>query len=359
MRSVTPRGEATETPTSGLLSYHAHDDTSSDAAGGLVEHAHAAVRAGLKELCLTNHAEARGPDGRWSLDATEAIDRLGREIEAAEVVRAEVPDLVLRVGAELEFRPEWASALERIAAALPLDYLLGSVHVVDGHDLSSGEDADAYFAVRSPERAYGRYFELVAEMVAWGGFDVVAHLDLAKRFGHRTYGPWDPRSLEDPIRAVLRAVAAADLGIEINTSGFSQPPRAPYPDPRIVGWALEEGVPRLTLGADSHAPGRVASGLLPGAEVAAEAGWTTLTGFDASVPRPIPILRQPITWVAWSVTTEGEVRANVTRGGAPGTEARAERFETLAMAEERFGPSFGEVVRRVLSTGSRSGRWRP
>lgn len=356
---MRPEAEAKDIVAPGLLSYHAHDAASSDAAGSLLEHARAAVGAGIEELCLTNHVEARGPDGRWSLDAAEAIDRLGREIETADEVRAQVPGLVLRIGAELEFRPEWTPALERIAAALPLDFLLGSVHVVDGHDISAGENADDYFAARGPERAYGRYFELVAQMVSWGGFDVVAHLDLAKRFGHRIYGAWDPRALEEPIRDLLRAVAAADLGIEINTSGFSQPPRAPYPDPRIVGWAREEGVPRLALGADSHAPGRIAAGLELGAEVAAGAGWTTLTGFDARVPRPVPLARAPISWVAWRVTAEGEIQATVARRGGTGSERRTERFETLAAAEERLGPGFGEVVRRVLSSASRSGRWRP
>jgi histidinol-phosphatase (PHP family) len=270
-----------------MINYHAHDDASSDAAGRLVEHARAAAEAGLRELCLTNHVEILGPDGRWTVDADEVIERLGRELEAAEAARSAVPGLTLRVGAELEYRAEWVPALERIAAALPLDVLLGSVHVVDGHNISGGGDVDAYFTERSLEEAYGRYFEVVTEMVAWGGFDVVAHLDLVKRFGHRTYGTWDPRKLEVPIRALLEAVADADLGLEINTSGYAQPPGAPYPDPVIVRWAREAGVPRLTLGADSHAPHRVAAGLDRGAAVAAAAGWASLTGFDGRRPRPV------------------------------------------------------------------------
>ena len=272
-----------------MINYHAHDDASSDAAGRLLEHARAAAAAGLDELCLTNHVEILRPDGEWIVDADEAIDRLGREIEAAVAAREVVPGLTLRVGAELEYRPEWVPALERIAGSLPLDYLLGSVHMVDGHNISGGADVDAYFRDRSLERAYGRYFEVVAEMVAWGGFDVVAHLDLVKRFGHRTYGPWDPSTLEAPVRGLLGAVADANLGIEINTSGYAQPPGAPYPDPVIVRWAREAGVARLTMGADSHAPHRVAAGLERGAAVAAAAGWTTLTGFDARRPRPVEL----------------------------------------------------------------------
>lgn len=272
-----------------MINYHAHDDASSDAAGSLVEHARAAAAAGLAELCITNHVEILGPDDRWTVDADEAIDRLGRELESAEAARRAVPGLTLRVGAELEYRPEWVPALERIAGCIPLDFLLGSVHFVDGHNISGGADVDAYFRDRSLERAYGRYFEVVAEMVRWGGFDVVAHLDLVKRYGHRTYGPWDPRSMEAPIRALLETVAAADLGVEINTSGYAQPPGAPYPDPLIVRWAREAGVPRLTLGADSHAPHRVRAGLDGGAAVASAAGWRTLTGFDRRRPRPVPL----------------------------------------------------------------------
>jgi len=272
-----------------MINYHAHDDASSDAAGSLLDHARAAAEAGLAELCVTNHVEVMDGDGRWTVDAGEVIDRLGAEIEAAGEVRARVPDLELRIGAELEYRPEWVPELERIAAGLPLDFLLGSVHVVDGHNISGGAGVDDYFTDRGLEEAYGRYFRVVGEMVEWGGFDVVAHFDLIKRFGHRAYGDFDARVLEEPIRDVLERTAAAGLGIEINASGYGQPPAVAYPEPEILRWAREAGVPRLTLGADSHAPHRIDAGLGRGATLAAETGWTELSGFDRRRPRPVAL----------------------------------------------------------------------
>ncbi|HKK27523.1 MAG TPA: histidinol-phosphatase HisJ family protein [Gemmatimonadota bacterium] len=272
-----------------MINYHAHDEASSDAAGSLPAHARAAADAGLAELCVTNHVEIMDESGRWTVDAGEVVDRLGAELEAAGDVRERVPGLELRIGAELEYRPEWVPELERIAAELPLDFLLGSVHVVDGHNISGGVGVDDYFAGRSLEEAYGRYFQVVGEMVGWGGFDVVAHFDLVKRFGHRAYGDFDPRVLEEPIRGVLERMAAAGLGIEINTSGYGQPPAAAYPEPEILRWAREAGVPRLTLGADSHAPHRIAAGLGRGAALAADTGWTELTGFDRRRPRPVAL----------------------------------------------------------------------
>lgn len=272
-----------------MINYHAHDDASSDAAGSLLEHARAAADAGLAELCVTNHVEIMDGAGRWTVDAGEVVDRLGAELEAAEAVRERVPGVELRIGAELEYRPEWVPELERVAAGLPLDFLLGSVHVVDGHNISGGVGVDDYFVGRSLEEAYGRYFQVVGEMVEWGGFDVASHFDLVKRFGHRAYGAFDPRLLEEPIRDVLERMAGAGLGIEINTSGYGQPPAAAYPEPAILRWAREAGVPRLTLGADSHAPHRIAAGLGRGADLAAETGWTELTGFDLRRPRPVAL----------------------------------------------------------------------
>ena len=67
-----------------------------------------------------------------------------------------------------------------------------------------------------------------------------------------------------------------------------------------------------------------------------------------------------VSWVAWRVTRAGEVETLVTPvTPGSGAERRQERFGTLEAAEARFGPGFGEVVRRALARGSRTGRWRP
>jgi len=274
---------------------HAHDDASSDGAAPLAEHARAARRAGLRHLCTTNHVEVLSDDGSWSVRLEEAVPRFRAEVAAGEALRRETPGLDVRVGAEFEYRPGWTDDLDTLAGEVELDLVIGSVHVVDGLNVSGGEEPDRYFATRGPREAYRRYFETVGEMVAWGGFDVVGHFDLVARYGHERHGPYDPADHEATIRPVLAEMARRGLGIEVNTSGVAQAPGMPYPRSEILAWAREEGVPFLTMGADSHVPRHVDRGLVEGAAAARRAGWdevTVLAGRRPAATLPLAPARE-------------------------------------------------------------------
>ena len=131
--------------------------------------------------------------------------------------------------------------------------IIGSVHVVDGHQVSGGS-VGGYFKDRDISDTYGRYFEVVEEMLEWGGFDVVGHLDLVKRFGTKYYGPFDAAPFESQVRGVLDKMVAKGLGLEVNTSGVGQAPAEPYPGLDILKWAKEAHVATVTIGTDSHRP---------------------------------------------------------------------------------------------------------
>jgi len=256
------------------VNYHFHDDASSDGRAPLAEHCDAAEAAGLTAICVTNHVERMLPSGRWIVELDEAVERFSAEGRAAAAEDAARPGLDVRLGAEFEYRPEWTDDLDRLAERVSFDFVLGSLHVVDGLNVSGGPEVDEYFDGRSLEEAYAPYFEGLAEMVEWGSFDAVAHFDLVKRYGHDHYGDCDPGRFEDRIRGVLAAMADAGIGIEVNASGLAQAPAEPYPSSRILAWAREDGVPFLTVGTDSHRPEDLATGLGRAAEAARRAGWT-------------------------------------------------------------------------------------
>lgn len=267
-----------------MMNYHAHDDASSDGVAELARHVEAASAAGVVHLCTTNHVEVLEDDGSWSVELEEARPRFLAEIAAAEALRERFPAVTLGVGAEFEYRPAWRERLDALAEQVPFDLVLGSVHVVDGYNVSGGPEPARYFGERDMDEAYARYFETVLEMLEWGGFDVLGHLDLVTRYGHDHYGAWRPERHEELLRAVLETAADAGVGIEVNASGAFQSPGRPYPDATILGWAREAGVPFLTVGADSHRPEHVARGLATALEAAERAGWEELTLFRGRAP---------------------------------------------------------------------------
>ncbi len=271
------------------LNYHVHDRYSSDARGTAEEVVRRAAELGFEEICLTNHVEVLTPEGEWEIDFVEArerFERLAREIAA---VRSAFPHLRILLGAELEYRPEWIESLERLTASIEFDFLLGSVHVVDGHNISGGAAAVEYFKGKDLSEAYGRYFAVLEEMVKWGGFDVVAHFDLIKRFGAKVYGPYAAEDFASQIEAILQRMARRGIGLEVNTSGVVQPPGEPYPGAPILSMAKKAGINTITIGTDSHVPERLDQGWEAGCRLLLEAGWTHLATFDRRILRMVPI----------------------------------------------------------------------
>lgn len=275
-------GEACPPP---LVNYHFHDEASADARGTLEEHCRRALRAGISELCITNHVETLGPEGEWRVDPEEARGRFSRTLRAVQAARERFPALRIGFGAEFEWRPGWTEALDRLRRSLPFDLIIGSLHYLDGFNISGGGRVDRYFQGRSQEQAYRRYFQQLGEMVDWGGFHVVGHFDLVKRYGHLHYGPYRPEAFQEAIRAVLHRMGRRGIGLEVNASGIFQAPGSAYPEIEILKWAREHGIEILTVGNDAHRPEDIGRGLADAVALARRAGWRQPTLFRSGVPR--------------------------------------------------------------------------
>lgn len=271
------------------VNYHVHNRYSSDGRGTTEDVVARAAQLGFDELCLTNHVETLGSDGDWHVDFVEARERFEQVQREIETLRKQFPKLRLLLGAELEYRPEWIESLERLTASVEFDFLIGSVHVVNGHNISGGASIGEYFRGKEMAEAYGRYFSVVEEMVEWGGFDVVGHLDLVKRFGSKLYGAYPVEAFEPQLRSIVERMVKRGIGLEVNTSGVVQPPAEPYPGLPVLRMAREAGVTTWTIGTDSHMPERFDQGWDVGHHVLQEAGVTEITMFSRRIRRNVPL----------------------------------------------------------------------
>ncbi len=234
----------------------------------------AAISSGVAEIGFSEHYDLIPADpcfdfydvsGWW-----QEIERCRTEFDG---------NLTIYAGIELGEPHRYRNEMQAILNDFPWDFALGSLHWV-GDELIFDRD---YFA-RDPDLAYRGYFRELREMAETAPFDILAHMDVVKRFGFDVYGSFEPERYESEIRAVLRAVADRGLALEINSSQLRRPVAQSSPDRPVIDWFREEGGKWITLGSDAHQPEHVGHGLEAGAAAARAAGFEGIARFRKRLP---------------------------------------------------------------------------
>lgn len=230
-----------------LADYHTHSATSPDGQLTVSELAEAAVRAGLDEICVTDHVDTvLWGDHRprehfdWS--------RLLRELpEARETYTGR---LAIRLGAELGEAPMGFDRAEKLLGEAPkLDFVIGSVHMAG----EKFKHFDLYYIEKNSETYYHRvidsYLEDVLRLARWGRFSVLGHLTLPLRYMNENLG--EQMTFDgyyDQCREIFRALIESGCGIECNTNRGN----VPLPDAPLLKLYRETGGEIITIGSDAH-----------------------------------------------------------------------------------------------------------
>jgi histidinol-phosphatase (PHP family) len=215
----------------------------------------------------------------WSLP----LDLLGDYVLELRAAAHEVQGLTLRLGIEADFFPETVDALRERLAPYPWDYVIGSVHYVDGFPID--ENTRFWDALTPDEQneKWRLYWVRIRQLAESGVYDFVAHPDLPKKFGHRPTVDVTPA-----IDAALDAIAAADMAIEINTAGWSLPAGEAYPSLELLRAARARDLP-LLINADAHFPEFLTRNFDRARDLAREAGYTSLVRYERRQRFPIPL----------------------------------------------------------------------
>lgn len=254
--------------------YHIHTSFSRDADATMETMCRAAMEAGIPEIGFSDHLDMV-PE-----DPCSSYFKADTWWHAFEHCRdAFRGSLTLRAGVEVGEPHLFPTQVERLLDSYPWDYCMGSLHWVGDRRIFD----PAYFE-RPAEEAYGAYFEELTRMVRVGIFDILGHMDIAKRYGYDAYGSYDPATYESQIRRVLREAASRDLAIEVNTATLRRSVQQTTPDRKVLCWFRQEGGRWVTLGSDAHTPEQVGHGLDQALRDAIQAGFHHLARFEGRRP---------------------------------------------------------------------------
>lgn len=168
----------------------------------------------------------------------------------------------LLIGFETETLPPetWLDEMRALRAAHPFDYMVGSVHDLGGRWVDFGPQETALLAadLGGTEALQRAYFAAVTRMVEALRPEVVAHLDLVRKYEAPGFR-FAPPVLREIERA-LEAIAAYGGVIDVNCAALRNGFGPVYPLPEILARARRMGI-RVTLGDDSHGCETVGVGL--------------------------------------------------------------------------------------------------
>jgi histidinol-phosphatase (PHP family) len=259
---------------------HLHSKYCGHATGEPEQYVQRAIELGLAAAGFSFHLPIPIPVAYKVNESRAELDLLAREVERLRAAyRNDIPVLF---GGEADILPGGEAAVAELAAAYPFDHLIGSVHFLDGWAFDHPAAVPEY-AGRDLRQLYEQYFERVIAAMRTGLFDIVGHVDLIKKFGHRPPGDWS-----DLAERVCGAAAECGLCVEINTAGIDKPAAEPYPSPDVIRRLFAHGVP-VTFGSDAHAPGEVGRYFPRAAALARAAGYTSYAAFERRRRSPRPL----------------------------------------------------------------------
>lgn len=233
---------------------HTHHFRCGHADGSIRDYIEAGISAGLDVIGISDHTPYFGSPSEQAFPRIAmAKSELVHYVEEVLALQKEYEGRIdVLLGIESDYFPEHAELYRKTLAAYPFDYVIGSVHSVDGNSIFNksrwkGLGPKQRLAVKA------EYYRLIAESARSGMFQILGHIDAMKG----NYPQFSEISAPREIDEALSVISECGLAIEINTSGGTKLCGGWYPSDEILERALHFGV-EVSFGSDAHKPSRVA-----------------------------------------------------------------------------------------------------
>lgn len=206
----------------------------------------AAQKRGLRVLGLSEHVfqmtEGRAPLEHMLLEGP--MLSFSSYIEAVRTA-AQDSEVQVRLGLEVDFIPEKNAVIQASLQAYPWDFLIGSVHEIDGTNFERIDE----IGQEEGEALWLRYMELLRAAANSGCFSLISH---PVRMGARNLHL--PPTLDDELERLAAEATRNDIALEANGYDVLLYPQLVR---RLVRACALHRTP-ISVGSDAHNPLQVA-----------------------------------------------------------------------------------------------------
>jgi histidinol-phosphatase (PHP family) len=255
--------------------YHIHSSFSPDSKMEPEEAICAAIKAGITDLCFTEHMDL----GHHMKMYDQVPDYIQME-KTLSGLQKKYPEIRIGKGIEVGYIPETVEQTVKVLEEQGFDYVLLSTHCVDGLDCGLPESKRGQDKVT----AYKRYLETVYDSVTderlLPYYDCVSHIGYIAKGLHYADNTFSYEMFPELFDKILTAIINNGKGIEVNTSGIDRGGHV-LPHPSIMRRYRELGGRIITVGSDAHRSEKVGAYVNDAMAVIEEAGFKDITLFDS------------------------------------------------------------------------------
>lgn len=237
-----------------LFDTHIHSCYSTDSDTPLARQIEQAIKRGLHGICITDHMDYDFPKEamKKAFDKPPFVFEPVPYLEELKQLKTRYPSLQIQVGVEcgMQTADSVLKKNRRLVQDFPWDYIIGSLHLVDGQD----PYYPSFWEGKPASKCVRLYFEQVYENIKkFHDFDSLGHLDYIVRYAPDDYD-YKPSLYFDILDEILQFLIRKDKALEINTSGLKSAGRTQNPHLDILKRYAALGGELITIGSDAHTP---------------------------------------------------------------------------------------------------------
>lgn len=246
-----------------MINLHTHTGFS-DGSGQPEEYVTTARSAGMQGIGFSDHSPL-------PFDNSFAL-REGRVREYCDTIlalkRMQPDDFRVLLGMEIDFIPGIGHSFRYFREAYPLEYVIGSVHLVrngqsdelwfiDGPDPATYDDGLFRLFGGDIRAAVTAYYHQINEMLSGSPMEIIGHLDKIRMHNRNRFfreeEPWYVRLVEETLALVLEK----RVTVEVNTRGlYKKRSDSHFPGGMVLEKIREMGIP-VIISSDAHRPEEV------------------------------------------------------------------------------------------------------
>lgn len=275
-----------------LTNYHSHC-LYCDGRADMEAFVRFALSGGFSSYGFSSHAPLPFPTS-WTME----WDRMDDYLSEFHRLKAKYADRIeLYVGLEIDYLDETSHPGIARFRDLPLDYRIGSVHMLptaDGEVVDIDVPIDTFCRLVDVrfggdlDRVVHLYYDRLLRMVELGGFDIVGHAD-KMHYNASCYrrGLLDEEWYDDLVRSYFQEIARHGYQVEVNTKSYLDK-HVLFPNVRYFSYLNKLGI-RVQVNSDAHYPERINDGRREALQALHRAGYRSVMELHDGTWQPIPL----------------------------------------------------------------------